>query len=322
MLNELQNTYYSCRYRLDLKNNPLEANLAKAAGPCITPADCQTCAKRVVSLMQSIQSHQERERQKLLLEERKKIEIQRQAEEMERERIKAEKKAAKDRRRQEAREREEMARKKAELEALNSMRHEMERNTRQQANHSYEESKPGSSCLWSILMFIMAVSLLGIAFGGSLIWIYTGGHMDQRSIERALPVIQKDFDATLIQVTKKTDEWLTNAKPYTAKATETAHWLWEEFKRRNDIVAHKINMSLGPYFCSAKTSFLQYWKWASVEAAKLWKQAVPYFNDVLEQIRFYNNTILKWMETNLPIYVDIVYKKCMEFYGYVQTSMK
>ena len=44
--------------------------------------------------MQSIQSHQERERQKLLLEERKKIEIQRQAEEMERERIKAEKKAA------------------------------------------------------------------------------------------------------------------------------------------------------------------------------------------------------------------------------------
>ena len=32
---------------LDLKNNPLETNLSKAAGPCITPTDCSTCAKRV-----------------------------------------------------------------------------------------------------------------------------------------------------------------------------------------------------------------------------------------------------------------------------------
>ncbi len=60
---------------LDLKNNPLGDALQKAAGPCITPADCATCAKRVVSLMQSIQSHQERERQKQLLVQRKELEI-------------------------------------------------------------------------------------------------------------------------------------------------------------------------------------------------------------------------------------------------------
>jgi hypothetical protein len=112
---------------LDLKNNPLSDALAKAAGPCITPPDCATCSKRVVSLMQSIQSHQERERQKQLIEERKGAETKRMAEEAEKERIRAEKKAAKERRRHEARERDEAQRKVAEAEALATMRHEMER---------------------------------------------------------------------------------------------------------------------------------------------------------------------------------------------------
>merc|ERR1712241_580049 len=140
---------------LDLKNNPLEANLAKAAGPCITPSDCSTCAKRVVSLMQSIQSHQERERQKQLLEERERQKQILLAEEVERERVRAEKKAAKERRRQEAREREEIARKKSELEAMNTMRHEMEQTNRQQSNAHYEHTKQGSGngCIWSLLMF-------------------------------------------------------------------------------------------------------------------------------------------------------------------------
>ena len=32
---------------LDLKNNPLVPALQQAAGPCITPADCTLCSKKV-----------------------------------------------------------------------------------------------------------------------------------------------------------------------------------------------------------------------------------------------------------------------------------
>ena len=306
---------------LDLKNNPLEANLAKAAGPCITPSDCSTCAKRVVSLMQSIQSHQERERQKQLLEERERQKQILQAEEVERERVRAEKKAAKERRRQEAREREEIARKKSELEAMNTMRHEMEQINGQQSNAHYEHTKQGSGngCIWSLLMFLMATALLCLGFGGSLIWIYTNGHMDQRSIERALPIIQRDMDSSLIKMNKKANELIAQTIPYTQKASETAQWIWEDFKKRNDIVAHKVNLHLGPYFCAAKKSFLQGVQWAHVEAVNLWTNVRPYFIQWVEHIKKYSHKVWKWLELNVPIYVDIIYKKCMEFYNHVQS---
>ena len=87
-----------------------------------------------VSLMQSIQSHQERERQKQLLEARHRAELQQKADEAERERIRAEKKAAKERRRREREEREEAGRKKAELEAMLAQRQEMQQ--RKNANVS------------------------------------------------------------------------------------------------------------------------------------------------------------------------------------------
>ena len=111
-----------------MKNNPLHENLAKAAGPCITPSDCATCAKQVVALMKNIQSTQERERQKQLMHERKLEEERKMLAELERDKIRAAKKAAKEKRRQEALEREEIAKREEELAAMNAMRHEMEQN--------------------------------------------------------------------------------------------------------------------------------------------------------------------------------------------------
>ena len=106
---------------LDLKNNPLEEGLAKSAGPCITPSDCAQCAKSVVILMQNIQSKQERDRQKILLEQRKLDEQRRLQEDQEREKARALKKAAKERKRAEARLREEQARQAAEAAALGNV---------------------------------------------------------------------------------------------------------------------------------------------------------------------------------------------------------
>ncbi len=40
----------------NVQDNPLVPSLAQAAGPCITPNDCALCAKKVVALLQSMES--------------------------------------------------------------------------------------------------------------------------------------------------------------------------------------------------------------------------------------------------------------------------
>jgi len=265
-----------------LKNNPLHENLAKAAGPCITPSDCATCAKQVVVLMKNIQSTQERERQKQLMHERKLEEERKQLAELERDKIRAAKKAAKEKRRQEALEREEVARKEEELAAMNAMRHEMEQNPQGSSakingdldNSEAKTKKNG--CLWTLWILLVTVFFLSIGFGASLIWIYTGGHLDQRSIERALPIIQRDVDVKMAELSLKATQLLEQTRPYTKKLQENSEWLWEDFKRRNDIVAHKINLHLGPYFCASKVAFLQYWKLAQTQAGRAWASAKPF----------------------------------------------
>jgi len=46
-------------------------------------------------------------------------------------------------------------------------------------------------------MFVFGLLLVGVATAFSLVWIYTGGRLDQNSIEKALPVIRRDVDVTL-----------------------------------------------------------------------------------------------------------------------------
>jgi len=314
---------------LDLKNNPLHENLAKAAGPCITPSDCASSAKQVVALMKNIQSTQERERQKQIMQERKLEEERKLAAELEREKIRAAKKAAKEKRRQEAREREEAARREEELAAMNAIKHEMEQNPRgsslgNAANGKLDkmgnESKKGG-CLWTLWIFAVAVFFLFLGFGASLIWIYTGGHLDQRSIERALPIIQRDVDAKLAELSVKASQLMEQTKPYTKKAQENAKWLWEDFKARNDIVAHKINVHLGPYFCAGKKALLQYWQLAQTQAGRAWTAAKPHWNQFLAVIASYVKIGWAWLETNLPIYVDFICHKCIEMADFVQSSI-
>ena len=63
----------------------------------------------------------------------------------------------------------------------------------------------------------------------------------QRSIERALPIIHRDVDATLMSVGAKTETLLNDANkkvgPVFATAAEKAEVLWVEIKRRNDLVS-------------------------------------------------------------------------------------
>ena len=310
---------------LDLKNNPLHENLAKAAGPCITPSDCATCAKQVVALMKNIQSTQERERQKQLMHERKLEEERKLLAEMERDKIRAAKKAAKEKRRQEALEREEVAKREEELAAMNAMRHEMEQNAQGSSakingtldNSEAKTKKTG--CLWTLWILLVTVFFLSVGFGASLIWIYTGGHLDQRSIERALPIIQRDVDVKMAELSLKASLLMEQTRPYTKKLQENSEWLWEDFKRRNDIVAHKINLHLGPYFCASKTAFFQYWKLAQTQAGRAWASAKPFWNQFLAVMASYVKIAWTWLETSLPIYVDLLYHKSIEMADVIQS---
>jgi len=314
---------------LDLKNNPLRGNLSKAAGPCITPSDCATCAKQVVALMKNIQSTQDRERQKQLMHERKLEEERKLAAELEREKIRAAKKLAKEKRRLEAREREEAARREEEIAAMNSIRHEMEQNHRGNSakingNGKLDKSaassqSAASSCLWTVWILFVTMFFLSIGFGASLIWIYTGGHLDQSSIERALPLIQRDVDAKLAELSLKTSQLIEQTRPYTKKFQENANWLWEDFQRRNDIVAHKINVHLGPYFCSSKKALVQYWNVAQTQAGRAWISAKPYWNQFLSVMASYVKLAYAWLETNLPIYVDFLYHRSVEMVDVIQS---
>ena len=123
----------------------------------------------------------------------------------------------KEKRKQEAREREEAARREEELAAMNAIKHEMEQSPPKsnaangKLNHMGNESKKGG-CLWTLWIFTVTVFFLFLGFGASLIWIYTGGHLDQRSIERALPIIQRDVDAKLAELSVKASQLLDQVR--------------------------------------------------------------------------------------------------------------
>ncbi|CAF87542.1 unnamed protein product, partial [Tetraodon nigroviridis] len=64
-LSRLQNLRW-----LDLKDNPLEPDLARAAGDCLDEKQCKQCASRVLQHMRLIQEEADRAREKRLLREK------------------------------------------------------------------------------------------------------------------------------------------------------------------------------------------------------------------------------------------------------------
>ena len=176
-----------------------------------------------------------------------------------------------------------------------------------------KSSSSSTSCFWSFWMFMVTVLLIALGFGTSLLWIYTGGHLDQQSIERALPMIHRDFD---IQWNK-----LSQAlAPHVKSLKENCRWLWDEFNRRNDYVAHYINTNWGPTWCSAKKTAMEYLSYAQKETLVLWERARPHLIKSIEWINHKTLVCWKWLQLNLPIYMDYAYGKCHEWYLSMESS--
>jgi len=230
---------------LDLKDNPLCPAVKQAAGDCITPNDCAMCAKKVVALLQSMESQLQRERQRLMEEENRQLREQEKREEMERERLRQEKRAAKEKRREENRLKEEERKRDVDQ----KMRHEMQLNgsngsakngtardndTRGGASGGLVEgdTRQTSSCLGSLLMFLLGLGVVGAGVAVSLVWIYTEGRLDSKSVSTALPVIQADVEDYLMFMGQKTVKMYEQAervaRPYVERTISSGQVAWKE----------------------------------------------------------------------------------------------
>ncbi|XP_076345047.1 uncharacterized protein LOC143244378 isoform X1 [Tachypleus tridentatus] len=156
---------------LDLKNNPLEPKLKAVAGDCLDEKQCQQCAKKVVSFMQSIESDLEREKQKRLKEDREREAARKAAEEKEQERQRKLKKAEKERRRAEKRSQKERIR--MEQFEKNLAKEFIDDKQTNGILPKEEKQKKKGSCLRSFVMIILLLMLSVTGYFGVLC-VYMG----------------------------------------------------------------------------------------------------------------------------------------------------
>merc|ERR1712179_93923 len=135
-------------------------------------------------------------------------------------------------------------------------------------NYSEPTSKRG--WFWSFALFLFGFLIVTLGASISLLWIYTNGNLDEKSIEAALPVIKRDIDHTALVLGKKfgeAKEWLD---PYLSQARIMSQSAWKELERRNRIVVTWVNRNCGPYFLSMKKGLLEYWNLVGKRVEEGW----------------------------------------------------
>jgi len=331
---------------LDLKGNPLVPALQQAAGPCITASDCSSCAKRVVGLMRDMQAQMELERQRIAMEERKREEQRMMVENAERDRLRAEKKAAKAKKVKgsaggagggDAR-----GSRGSPSSSSTSSTSRMDRQANgggdggngslmagngkgaagrsrgTAAYHNAKKSREGSGGLcWSLLLVLLSVVLFSVGAAVSTVWVYTGGRLDQASIERALPVIARDAEALIA----KASAWIDTFKrdqltPLWVATQANLQWLWGELDRRHKIVSFWLNENMGPTFCAAKRQALEAWSHAKVHLNDFYEKSKPWLRD-LQVLTVKYAQILK---VYLVHFLDTVYHQTHHIYNQLQST--
>ena len=72
-------------------------------------------------------------------------------------------------------------------------------------HETYNSSRSDVGWFRSLMKVVLALLLVTLGTGISLLFIYTGGHLDQQSIERSLPVLKHDVDQAFMLVSNKAD---------------------------------------------------------------------------------------------------------------------
>lgn len=285
-----------------------------------------------------MQSQMERERQRLAIEERKAEEQRRLLEEQEKEKIRNEKRAAKERRR-EARGKEDLKKQQDRMKMSSSMSKESfngqgVNNGTGNSPHQYNEyqakkgfeykehnkrhTENGGWCR-SLMMLLLALLLVTVGSGISLLFIYTGGHLDQQSIERALPVLQHDVEHTFVLIGKKVDFVWQEAhrilNPFWKKIAKNGSGLWDELVKNGTLILNKMKeqashfldyvyVNWGPAFCSVR-------HWCQLRlhelmnyASQLWDLSKPYIDQLVYIVVHYTGLLVEKTKEHFPVFID------------------
>jgi hypothetical protein len=80
-------------------------------------------------------------------------------------------------------------------------------------------------------MFLLGLLFVVVASGFSLLWVYTGGDLSSKNLQKAMPVLRRDVDAYFVTLGKRAEVTFEGARPYVKDLNEKAGAAWEELGR-------------------------------------------------------------------------------------------
>ena len=169
-----------------------------------------------------------------------------------------------------------------------------------------------------MMLVLLSVVLFSVGTAVSTLWVYTGGRLDQASIERALPVIQRDAEALAAKATTWLDTFNRDTlSPLWSSAQAKLQWLAGELDRRHKLVAYWLNENMGPTLCSAKKQALESWEHAKVHLHQAYEKSKPWLKD-LQAVATKYAQILRVYLTH---FLETAYHQAHHVYNHIQSSI-
>merc|ERR1719378_1295249 len=158
--------------------------------------------------------------------------------------------------------------------------------------YSSNETQPhGKTCLGSVLMFLLGVAVAGLGLAISLLWIYTEGKLDSKSVSSALPVIQVDVEETLLKIGKSTsmmyEEVEKMSKPYLESAIKNGKSAWNEGGKQIRVGAKYLEENYGEFFNQSWSKIREMAQNILNKIIEAWKQLLPHLKEAWEASKPY-----------------------------------
>jgi len=286
-------------------------------------------------------------------EERRQLHEQERREEMEREKLRQEKRAAKEKRREENRLKEEERKREMEV----KIRHEMQLNgsngtakngtPRDNGSRSGAGASSGtpegdsrtgvSGFFGSLLMFLLGLGVIGAGVAVSLVWIYTEGKLDSKSVSTALPVIQADVEDYLLGVGHKTVRMYEQAeklaRPYIDSSISGTKAAWKEggiyMRKGARYVEENHGETLSGIWQSVKfgcnaiwRKLLELWQVILPYLLQAWEASKPFFHQLGKFIIEKSVEVWEFLHSSFPAYMDYLSEVGLNAFQFVTKTFQ
>ena len=176
----------------------------------------------------------------------------------------------------------------------------------------------GGGFCWSLMLVLLSLVLFSVGTAVSTLWVYTGGRLDQASIERALPVIQRDAEA----LAAKASTWLDafnrdTLAPAWATCQAKLQWLAGELDRRHKLVAYWLNENMGPTLCYAKKQAVAAWEHARIHLGEFYEKAAKPF---LKELQVSAAKYAQVLRVYLVHFMETAYHHATHLYNHLQST--